>query len=812
MADLENSTELLKQALDELKTNSTLSAGTILKLGKAANGLKQSVNESEKAIDSETEARVSLAKTLKSFAKDMAGAAQAARENREDFRSLKPAVDAFGSAAKYGASKVGDAIAGVGDAISGLSTFLGPKGKIIGTIVGGLAGMAGEVMKKYGEAGVEFAQMYGKFALDEVQRVSGAFREMANVGGLAGESIDGFARDARALGMSMDQYAKLVGRNAQGLASAGVTVSTGAKTMRDITTAGTEFEDRFLKLGYSFEQQSEFSAKFLATQRNITQLNLNDTKALSEANRKYLEQVDELARLTGQSRDSVAAKLEAETRELRFGAVLADAQRKGTMAQVQKTAQLLETHGSKEIAEGFKDIFGGPTTERSAALMAATNNRAAGIAAALENGQIDSAEAMRQFQEAVRQTYNALGATEFERRVGKLGTILDPMLVGMRRITVAQNLNAESVGKATVEQDKDANATGENVENLTKAQKSLRDFATQIDKIVMDKLFPTMAKNVQQLTDVLSAGANKLAEILKVGQPGSSVATRVPTPSSVGPGLTPQAAAQARAQAEKAAEEATAKAKAPGATRQDRFAAMEAQEQARRARMNEETARRNARTGAPPPTVPAAPASPGGPRSMAPGGDPLAGLNIKSGESVAGGPADPRLIELAKKIQEMYPSATFTALNDLYHQEKRPNSKHVQGLALDFALRPPPGSPQEAAAIKQSLAGLGFSSVKDEYFADRNPYTKGGHFHAELAYGGVVSGPKSGYASLLHGTEAVVPLPGGRSIPVEMTGMTDKIGEQVSLMTAQITRFDQMINLLQSSVDTQNKIYRAAVG
>ena len=419
---------------------------------------------------------------------------------------------------------------------------------------------------------------------------------------------------------------------------------------------------------------------------------------------------------------------------------------------------------------------------------------------------------MRQFQEAVRQTYNALGATEFERRVGKLGTILDPMLVGMRRITVAQNLNAESVGKATVEQDKDANATGENVENLTKAQKSLRDFATQIDKIVMDKLFPTMAKNVQQLTDVLSAGANKLAEILKVGQPGSSVATRVPTPSSVGPGLTPQAAAQARAQAEKAAEEATAKAKAPGATRQDRFAAMEAQEQARRARMNEETARRNARTGAPPPTVPAAPASPGGPRSMAPGGDPLAGLNIKSGESVAGGPADPRLIELAKKIQEMYPSATFTALNDLYHQEKRPNSKHVQGLALDFALRPPPGSPQEAAAIKQSLAGLGFSSVKDEYFADRNPYTKGGHFHAELAYGGVVSGPKSGYASLLHGTEAVVPLPGGRSIPVEMTGMTDKIGEQVSLMTAQITRFDQMINLLQSSVDTQNKIYRAAVG
>jgi hypothetical protein len=65
---------------------------------------------------------------------------------------------------------------------------------------------------------------------------------------------------------------------------------------------------------------------------------------------------------------------------------------------------------------------------------------------------------------------------------------------------------------------------------------------------------------------------------------------------------------------------------------------------------------------------------------------------------------------------------------------------------------------------------------------------------------------------LLHGAEAVVPLPGGRSIPVEMTGMTDKIGEQVAMMSQQIGRFDQMIDLLQSSVDTQHKIYRATTG
>jgi hypothetical protein len=38
------------------------------------------------------------------------------------------------------------------------------------------------------------------------------------------------------------------------------------------------------------------------------------------------------------------------------------------------------------------------------------------------------------------------------------------------------------------------------------------------------------------------------------------------------------------------------------------------------------------------------------------------------------------------------------------------------------------------------------------------------------AEGGVFSGPASGYPATLHGTEAVVPLPGGRGIPVEGAG------------------------------------------
>ena len=39
-----------------------------------------------------------------------------------------------------------------------------------------------------------------------------------------------------------------------------------------------------------------------------------------------------------------------------------------------------------------------------------------------------------------------------------------------------------------------------------------------------------------------------------------------------------------------------------------------------------------------------------------------------------------------------------------------------------------------------------------------------------FSQGGIASGPSSGYPAMLHGTEAIVPLPNGRSIPVEMSG------------------------------------------
>ena len=56
---------------------------------------------------------------------------------------------------------------------------------------------------------------------------------------------------------------------------------------------------------------------------------------------------------------------------------------------------------------------------------------------------------------------------------------------------------------------------------------------------------------------------------------------------------------------------------------------------------------------------------------------------------------------------------------------------------------------------------------------------------AGYSQGGIASGSTSGYPAVLHGTEAVVPLPNGKSIPVEMN--KGSAGQQVNNVVVNVS-------------------------
>ena len=81
--------------------------------------------------------------------------------------------------------------------------------------------------------------------------------------------------------------------------------------------------------------------------------------------------------------------------------------------------------------------------------------------------------------------------------------------------------------------------------------------------------------------------------------------------------------------------------------------------------------------------------------------------------------------------------------------------------------------------------------------------------------GGIASGPLSGYTATLHGTEAIVPLSGGRSIPVEINGGGGGGGNtfNISINASGMTdRTDKREFARQMSNAIQQEIARASGG
>jgi hypothetical protein len=206
------------------------------------------------------------------------------------------------------------------------------------------------------------------------------------------------------------------------------------------------------------------------------------------------------------------------------------------------------------------------------------------------------------------------------------------------------------------------------------------------------------------------------------------------------------------------------------------------------------------------------------------------GLVIKSGDVQApNSPLDSELIQKAKQVQSQIPDFKyFSSFNDRYHKEKRPNSKHALGKAIDFTLTKHP-TPEEGQQITDQLRKMGFGFIQDEY-NNAKSYTTGGHFHAQIsaADGGITSGPETGYPATLHGNEVIVPLDANSILEklaitpaaqvaentitapaIAETDINEKIVEMLTeKFDTMIAKLDDMISELAESNNTQSDLLK----
>jgi muramidase (phage lysozyme) len=796
MADLENSSELLRQSLDELRKTGMLTAATLDKLNKAS---VKAANGTAELGEASKDAAVNVNtfdKKLVSAVKHLTDAGNAIRDNREDFRSLNPAIRASGIALGAAGRKIGGAVEGVGEAVSGLSLLLGPKGKLVGMIGGGLISGFGKAIGASSDAAAQLAVQFGEFATGELQKVVEAYRQVGAVGGIASGGMTELYDQSIAAGLSIGQFAKIIATNSEGLAKATGSTAEGAKVLSQLAQVGATTERQFLSLGISFEQQRDFQAKFLEQNRLTGRIAMGDTRALTEASKQYIFQLDELARITGLSREQAAKLLEEQNRNIRFRASARMAEREfgPQVAQAMRDSAAVLRTANKDIGEGFEDLMGpgGASTEAAKNLQIATGGAAKGIADMVRTGQMTADQGAAAIRQAIKNKMEGLGGDQYLAFVGKVEGPLQNMLLGMDDVAQSNNLTVESMKKARADSEAARNAQDKNTKEIVDAQVALQKFAVELDKLVKEKILPTAATAVKTFTQTLLSSVDYINEKLGINPSGASGGgagrgsggpagrgsgqAQAPTTGVGGAGApSPEAAGTLGAirnmigRAESGGDYNVMVGGKKGDLTNMTLAQILEQQSKMRQRGS-------------------------GFESSA-----LGKYQITQGT----------LRDLINKTgmdinTTMFDQATQDKLADELIVSRGGYNKYAAGAI---------NKEKFMRNLSSIWAGLPMDASGRSYYqgVGSNKATIGfDEAMGSFAYGGISSGPKSGYMSMLHGTEAVIPLPGGRSVPVEMTGMTDKIGEQVGMMSAQLDRLDEMVSLMRTSNDTNAKILRAS--
>lgn len=784
MDELERARQDLAEAMEEWRRNGTLSDESLQKLTRAQQTLTDATEDHTEATEEATKNLKKFYQKTKDIVAGFGSTAQGLRENRENFEALNPAIRSTGAIITSGGRAIGGGLAEIGEKLAIGGAAFGNLFAILGGAGLNLLGKALEgVSEEAAKAGVAFME----FSTAELNRVTGAYRELGNVGAITAGGMDQLYAASIEAGFSVSQFAGLVSRNAQGLAFATGSATESAKAISEITSAARPFQDQLLALGFGLEQQSQVFSDYIVMSRRLGRQQTRDYATLAEGAAEYAFELDELARLTGMSRQEAQKALEAQMSNVRFRATLAKAEAAGgdtLVKAIRGTAAGVEAFGGRKLAEGFQDAFGGLGTESARQFEIATGGLGRQIVENLRSGAISQDQALQQIQQSIQGRLTSLGGMDFIERVGKIGTVMDPMLLEMIEFSQRAGVTAEDMGKLRQEQEKARTAQGDSTKSVIQALKSLQSIAMTMDQIVKDQVFPNAASAVKTFTNILNVSIKTLAKLL----PDSDIA-----------GI---------------------EARAEGGPVQKNSAYLVGEE---------------------------------GPELMVPTTHGTVVDASKTDQIIEAYLAQAKNIPNMKSMpynfrgqSEMFPDPTargrMPSLRDMvtyfmweahggqgswfdYTFDKASVSSLGSliglGRALDestspFALRLLTAGHQGAYNWKDyDLNSDGYMDIIEQgvvrALTSAGPdwyesAIKGNHLYG-YKNGGIASGPKSGYSALLHGTEAVVPLPDGKSIPVE-SNQAELNSQVVQALESMSAILEQVATNTRQGADTSKQLLR----
>jgi hypothetical protein len=718
-------------------------------------------------------------------AKTMGGFVNKLQSGRSSFALAAGLMEGAIDGANAGAQALGGGMTALG---STMATSTNPRVKALGLISAG----AGLAIGKLSEATAGLAKFVVNYMVKELESTVEAFNKTSAAGALFADGMTGMVNSALDAGLTVKQFSEVLGEQSATLGATGLGVAEAAKQMGGVgrVMRETGVTTNLLKLGYGFKEQAALVAE---TMRDMAgsggPLRASNAQVARETE-KYAENLRVISAITGEDAKAKADAAKKKASQLAFQQKLAQlepAQRAAVQRGFMNMSELQQDNFMDMVNFGTVVNQQGAIANANSEAMAQQNQE---LFRLFQSGGMD-ADSVRELQKTfngkIRQdlttnesivaiaTAQAAGAGGI---VGDIGKLLGKELEFYQNHTPEAIKAAEEAAKAQkIANDKLTTGVVTAAEEAQKLALALQrtvlpalgDFAFFTGKILeaLNEQLEQMgfkpgvgaggkpgAKQESWWDITKQYGSNALSTGLNYASAGGVVGAVGGL--ALGPGG--------------AVAGGTAGTVAGGVTGVAQGLYETYQQRSQRQQSTSATS-----------NVPSQGAGPDDPKRYS--GIRLGGNGLVNGvpESIAGGPADPKLIELAKLIQQLYPGSVFNAFNDTY--QRGAGSVHAQGKALDFKLPYSikgdiPAGQQIVAKIKE----LGFGHVLDEYNFPSAGAT-GDHIHAQLRDGGIVTGTGGGINARIGeaGTsELVQPLRNGR-IP-GMDEMIDKLDQMISVM------------------------------
>ena len=431
----------------------------------------------------------------------------------------------------------------LGGMISGLFDKIGKVAGILGEFamvaasgnmkLSNMIDVMGDLAEQIPLVGGLFAALIApmKMVIQRQEETLEMFRKMSAVGAGVGESLETLRVNARSTGLTMDEYAKVVGENSQVFATMGGDVQAGLKlfnkNMQAVMGPGSEVSRAFFGMGYSAEEAAGALANYMKSQGSMNKQGLQDSKASAQAALELAQQTQLLAETTGKRRQQVQEELEAAQQEQNWQAYLAGLSEKEAKEATAKLSYALQV-GGKDAGDMLKTkLMTGitlPLTEsakkQDAITAGAYSNLVDGIANArgsMTEQQQQMAQANAQFVRKYDQSVKDFGqVSALQVAQGKAG-LLDATAVANRnrqmqdgRMKTEEQIVKEEMAKL----EKIRAAGGSDAATLAQQTQNLREFGNVIDRIIGTLAGPLLGP-ILKLTESFQGVATTLAKELE---------------------------------------------------------------------------------------------------------------------------------------------------------------------------------------------------------------------------------------------------------------------------------------------------------